>query len=86
MLTKVNFTNFKDVAIFIYCTNFKNFWQLFHFAAQQFTRSTVQNYWQDWNDVLMEGSIMLITLSDTNTVKTTFTIPSLKKERRGGGC
>lgn len=60
--------------------------QLFGFAAQQFIHYTVQNYQQDWNDVLIEGTIMLITLPENkNTVKTIFTVHSLKKGERGGG-
>lgn len=63
-----------------------NILQLFGFAAQLFIHYTVQNYQQDWNDVLIEGTIMLITLPENkNTVKTIFTVHSLKKGKRGGG-
>lgn len=64
---------FKDTAIFY--TTFQwfllNILQLFGFAALQFIHYTVQNHQQDWNDVLIEGTIMLITLlENSNTVKT----------------
>lgn len=61
--------------------------QLFGFAAQQFIHYTVQNYQQDWNDVLIEGTIMRITLPENrNTVKTTFTVHSLKKGKGEEEC
>lgn len=82
----VNFTDFKDTAIFIHFNDFSTFLQLFGFVAQQFIHYTVQNYQQDWNDVLIEGTIMLITLPENKiTVKTIFTVHSLKEGNRGGG-
>lgn len=82
----VNFTNFKDTAIFIHFNDFSTFCSC---LALQHSNShyTVQNYQQDWNDILIEGTIMLITLPENkNTVKTIVTVHSLKKGKGEEEC
>lgn len=74
----VDFTDFKDTAIFTHFNDFSTFRSCL--ALQQVTHYTVQSHQQDWNDVLVEGTIMLITLPENeNTVKTIFTVHSWKE-------